>query len=106
MPELFLTGSPYKRLPVHLSFRFSRIEGESILLYLDTAFNVQVASGPACSSRTLEPSHVLLTLGLKHEEAHSLMITMLGLDNTIEEVPFVTDAITKTVERLRAITAM
>lgn len=106
IPESFLTGSPYKRLPGHLSFRFGRIEGESILLNLDAAFNIQVATGSACSSRTLEPSHVLLAIGLKHEEAHGSMIMTLGRDNTAEEVPYVVDAVTKTVERLRAITAM
>lgn len=106
IPESYLTGSPYKRLPGHLSFRFNRIEGESILLNLDTAFNIQVATGSACSSRTLEPSHVLLAIGLKHEEAHGSMIMTLGRDNNAEEVPYVIDAVTKTVERLRAITAM
>lgn len=106
IPESFLTGSPYQRLPGHLSFRFSRIEGESILLNLDTAYNIQVATGSACSSRTLEPSHVLLAIGLKYEEAHGSMIMTLGRDNTAEEVPYVIDAVTKTVERLRSITAM
>lgn len=106
IPESFLTGSPYQRLPGHMSFRFSRIEGESILLNLDTAYNIQVATGSACSSRTLEPSHVLLAIGLKHEEAHGSMIMTLGRDNTAEEVPYVIDAVTKTVERLRSITAM
>jgi cysteine desulfurase len=106
IPESYLTGSPYNRLPGHLSFRFGRIEGESILLNLDTAYNIQVATGSACSSRTLEPSHVLLAIGLKPEEAHGSMIMTLGRDNNAEEVPYVIDAMTKTVERLRAITAM
>ncbi|MDQ1261582.1 MAG: cysteine desulfurase, partial [Euryarchaeota archaeon] len=68
--ESHLTGHPTKRLPHHASFRFSRIEGESILLTMDSMFNIQVSTGSACSSRTLEPSHVLLAIGLRHEQAH------------------------------------
>jgi cysteine desulfurase len=101
-----LTGPKAGRLPGHLSFRFGRIEGESILLNLDTAFGIQVTTGSACSSRTLEPSHVLIAIGLKHEEAHGSMIMMPGRSNTMEEVPYVVDAVRKTVERLRMITAM
>lgn len=106
IPESFLTGPRAGRLPGHLSFRFSRIEGESILLNMDMAYDIQVATGSACSSRTLEPSHVLLAIGLKHEEAHGSMIMTLGRENTAEEVPYVIDSVIKTVERLRAITAM
>ena len=106
IPDSFLTGHPTDRLPGHLSFRFSRIEGESILLNLDTAYNVQVATGSACSSRTLEPSHVLLAVGLKHEEAHGSMIMTLGRSTQGEDVPYVVDAVKKTVDRLREITAM
>ncbi|MBT8506885.1 cysteine desulfurase NifS [Methanomicrobiaceae archaeon CYW5] len=104
--DAHLTGPATGRLPGHLSFRFGRIEGESILLNLDTAFGIQVTTGSACSSRTLEPSHVLLAIGLKHEEAHGSMIMMMGRSNTTEEVPYVVDAVRKTVERLRMITAM
>lgn len=106
IPDSFLTGHPTDRLPGHLSFRFSRIEGESILLNLDTAYNIQVATGSACSSRTLEPSHVLLAVGLKHEEAHGSMIMTLGRSTQGEDVPYVVDAVKKTVDRLREITAM
>jgi cysteine desulfurase len=106
IPDAYLTGHPDRRLPHHLSFRFSRIEGESILLYLDTAFHIQVATGSACTSRTLEPSHVLLAIGLKHEEAHGSMIMTMGRSNKEEEVPIVVNAVTKTVERLRSITAL
>lgn len=106
IPDSFLTGHPTDRLPGHLSFRFSRIEGESILLNLDTAYNTQVATGSACSSRTLEPSHVLLAIGLKHEEAHGSMIMTLGRSTQGEDVPYVVDAVKKTVDRLREITAM
>jgi len=67
--ETYLTGHPIQRLPHHASFRFSYIEGESILLNMDM-YGIQIATGSACSSKTLEPSHVLLAIGLKHEEAH------------------------------------
>ncbi len=106
MDETYLTGHPTKRLPHHASFRFSRIEGESILLTLDAMFNIQVATGSACSSRTLEPSHVLLAIGLKHEEAHGSMVTTLGKYNQPDQIPVITNAVRKTVERLRALSPL
>lgn len=104
--ESYLTGHPTKRLPSHASFRFSRIEGESILLTLDAMFNIQVATGSACSSRTLEPSHVLLAIGLKHVEAHGSMVMTLGKYNQPDQVPVVANAVKKTVERLRALSPL
>ena len=98
--ESFLTGHPTERLPNHASFRFSHIEGESILLNMDM-HNIQVATGSACSSKTLEPSHVLLAIGLKHEEAHGSMVLSLGRSNTMEEIPPIVKAVKATVERLR-----
>lgn len=104
--ESYLTGHPTKRLPHHASFRFSRIEGESILLTLDAMFNIQVATGSACSSRTLEPSHVLLAIGLKHEEAHGSMVMTLGKYNQPDHIPVIANAVRKTVERLRALSPL
>lgn len=104
--DAYLTGHPTSRLPNHASFRFSRIEGESILLTLDAMFNIQVATGSACSSRTLEPSHVLLAIGLKHEEAHGSMIMTLGRYNQPDQIPVVANAVRKTVERLRALSPL
>ncbi|TAJ43941.1 cysteine desulfurase family protein [Methanofollis fontis] len=104
--ESYLTGHPTDRLPNHASFRFSRIEGESILLNLDTLFGIQVATGSACSSRTLEPSHVLLAIGLAHEEAHGSVVMSLGRQNTQADVPVVADAMARTVERLRSISPL
>ncbi len=104
--DSYLTGHPEQRLPGHASFRFSRIEGESILLNLDTFFGIQVATGSACSSRTLEPSHVLLAIGLEHAEAHGSVVMTLGRSNVPEDVPYVADAMKKTVERLRAISPL
>lgn len=104
--DSFLTGHPRKRLPNHASFRFSRIEGESILLTMDAMFNIQVSTGSACSSRTLEPSHVLLAIGLKHEEAHGSMIMTLGKQNSLDQVPAIINATEKTVQRLRALSPL
>ena len=102
----YLTGHPTQRLPHHASFRFSGIEGESILLNMDMIYNIQVATGSACSSKTLEPSHVLLAIGLKHEEAHGSLVLTLGRSNKIEEVPVITKAVKETVERLRKLSPL
>ncbi|MCK4255459.1 cysteine desulfurase [candidate division WOR-3 bacterium] len=104
--ESHLTGHPTKRLPHHASFRFSRIEGESILLNMDTLYNIQISTGSACYSRTLEPSHVLLAIGLKHEEAHGSMVITLGHSNKIEQIPIITKAVKETVERLRKLSPL
>ncbi|QYZ79752.1 cysteine desulfurase [Methanofollis formosanus] len=104
--EAALTGHPTARLPHHASFRFSRIEGESILLNLDTFFDIQVATGSACSSRTLEPSHVLLAIGLTHEQAHGSVVMTLGRSNTVADVQYVADAMRETVGRLRGISPL
>lgn len=103
--ETYLTGHPTKRLPHHASFRFSHIEGESILLIMD-AQGIQVSTGSACSSKTLEPSHVLLAIGLKHEEAHGSMVMTLGRSNTVEQVPRVVDAVNEMVVKLRKISSL
>jgi cysteine desulfurase len=103
--ESYLTGHPIKRLPHHASFRFSHIEGESILLNMDM-YNIQIATGSACSHKTLEPSHVLLAIGLKHEEAHGSMVMTLGRSNNKEQVPIVVKAVKDTVERLRKLSPL
>jgi len=102
----YLTGHPTQRLPHHASFRFSRIEGESILLNMDTVYNIQVSTGSACSSKTLEPSHVLMAIGLKHEEAHGSMVMTLGRSNTVEEIPTIAKAVNETVQRLRRLSPL
>jgi cysteine desulfurase len=102
----YLTGHPTQRLPHHASFRFSGIEGESILLNMDMIYNIQVSTGSACSSKTLEPSHVLLAIGLKHEEAHGSMVLTLGRSNKVEQVPTITKAVRETVERLRKLSPL
>jgi len=103
--EAYLTGHPIKRLPHHASFRFSHIEGESILLNMDM-YNIQIATGSACSSKTLEPSHVLLAIGLKHDEAHGSMVMTLGRSNNIDQVPIIIKAVNETVLRLRKLSPL
>jgi cysteine desulfurase len=103
--EAYLTGHPAERLPHHASFRFSRIEGESIQLAMDM-LGIAVATGSACTSRTLEASHVLLAIGLAHDEAHGSMVATLGRRNSLDEVPRVVNAARETVKRLRAITPL
>jgi len=104
--ESYLTGHPTQRLPHHASFRFSGIEGESILLNMDMRHGIQIATGSACTSRTLEPSHVLLAIGLKHEEAHGSMVITLGRSNKLEDVPQITKAVKETIERLRKLSPL
>ncbi|MDD5529467.1 MAG: cysteine desulfurase family protein [bacterium] len=101
----YLTGHPTRRLPYQASFRFNRIEGESILLNMDM-YGIQIATGSACSSKTLEPSHTLLAIGLKHEEAHGSMVLTLGRANNTEEIPVVVKAVRETVERLRKLSPL
>jgi cysteine desulfurase len=103
--ESYLTGHPTQRLPHHASFRFSGIEGEGILLLMDR-HDIQVSTGSACSSKTLEASHVLLAIGLKHEEAHGSMVLTLGRSNKIEEVTEITTAVRETVTKLRQLSPL
>jgi cysteine desulfurase len=103
--ESYLTGHPKNRLPHHASFRFSHIEGESILLNMDM-YGIQIATGSACSSKTLEPSHVLIAIGLKHEEAHGSMVLTLGRSNNIDQVPKIVKAVKETVQRLRMLSPL
>ncbi len=105
LPEAYLTGHPTERLPHHASFRFSRIEGESIQLAMNM-LGIAVATGSACTSRTLEASHVLLAIGLAHEEAHGSMVATLGRANSVDEVPRIVGAVEETIKRLRAITPL
>ena len=98
--DAWVNGSMEKRLPGSLNFGFSYVEGESLLLYLDSK-GIAVSTGSACSSHKLEPSHVLLALGLKPEECHgSLRITM-GRSNNQEQVDYVAECIAEAVERFR-----
>jgi len=103
--DAWINGTMKRRLPGSLNFGFSYVEGESLLLFLDSK-GIAVSTGSACSSHKLQPSHVLLSLGLRPEECHgSLRITM-GRSNTKEEVDYVAQSIAEAVERFRGISAL
>jgi len=105
IPSSFLNGHPTQRLPNNANVRFSYIEGESLILSLDM-LGVACSSGSACTSKTLEPSHVLLAIGLRHEEAHGSLLFTLGKQNTGEDVDYVVNALPDIVKRLRAISPL
>jgi len=100
VPESYLNGHPIHRLPNNANIRFSYIEGESLLLSLDE-LGVYLSSGSACAAKTLEPSHVLLAIGLKHEEAHGSLVFTLGKYNTEEQIDYVIKQMPGVVKRLR-----
>jgi len=100
IPYSFLNGHPTERLPNNVSIRYNFIEGESMLLSLDM-MGVAASSGSACTAKTLEPSHVLLAIGLKHEEAHGSLMFSLGKQNTEEDIDYVVGLMPGIVKRLR-----
>jgi cysteine desulfurase len=100
--DSWLNGHPVKRLPNNAHFCFGLIEGESLILYLDEK-GIAASTGSACSSKSLEPSHVLLRIGLKHEEAHGSLRLTLGRENTKDEMDYVLKVLPREVERLREI---
>ena len=101
IPDVVHTGHPEVRLPNNASFCFQYVEGESILLHLDFA-NIAAASGSACTSGSLEPSHCLLAMGVPPEIAHGSLRFTFGPENTDEEVDQVLTVLAQVVERLRA----
>jgi cysteine desulfurase len=100
--DAHLTGHLTKRLPNNASFWFAYIEGESLLMQLDIN-GVSASTGSACSSASLEASHVLLAIGLKPQEAHGSLRLSLGKYTTNEDVNYVLEVVPKSVERLREI---
>ncbi len=100
-----LTGHPTMRLPNHASFTFEFIEGESMLLSLDLK-GVAASSGSACTSGSLEPSHVLLAMGIPHEIAHGSIRITLGRDNTMEDIDYFMEIMPPIVNRLRAMSPL
>jgi len=104
-PHSYLNGHPTERLPNNVNIRFSYIEGESLILSLDME-GVAVSSGSACTSKTLEPSHVLLAIGLAHEEAHGSLLFSLGRQNSKEDVDYVSGILPNIVKRLRAMSPL
>jgi cysteine desulfurase len=105
MEYTYLTGHRTKRLPNNASFRFSFIEGESIILQLND-LGITASTGSACSTKTLEPSHVLIAMGLRHEEAHGSLLLTLGRGNTIEDIDHVIVSVPKIVARLRELSPL
>ena len=100
IPHSALNGDRTKRLPGNVSFCFEGIEGESLLLLLD-AKGICASSGSACTSGSLDPSHVLLAIGHPHEVAHGSLRLTLSEENTQEEVDYIIEETTKVVKYLR-----
>ena len=95
-----LNGDRYQRLPNNANFSFEFVEGESLLLLLDTK-GIAASSGSACTSGSLEPSHVLLAIGLEPEVAHGSLRITLGEDNTEEDIDYLLEVLPEIVSRLR-----
>lgn len=100
IPEIKLNGHPTKRLPNNVNFSIKYIEGESILLMLDLN-GIAASSGSACTSGSLDPSHVLLAMGLTHEVAHGSVRMTLCDETTEEDIDYVLEVLPKVAERLR-----
>ena len=105
IPYVRLNGDHYNRLPNNVNFSFQFIEGESLLIMLDMA-GICGSSGSACTSGSLDPSHVLLAIGLPHEIAHGSMRLTLGEENTEEEINYVVEKIKEVVAKLRAMSPL
>lgn len=101
IPYSRLNGDPVRRLPGNVNVSFEYVEGESLLLWLDI-MGISASTGSACSSKSLEPSHVLIATGLPVEQAHGSLRFSLSHANTAEEVDRIIKAVTETVGKLRA----
>lgn len=105
VPYSHLNGHPTDRLPGNANISFEFIEGEGLLLLLDMN-GIAASSGSACTSGSLDPSHVLLAIGLKHEEAHGSLRTSFDMENTMEDIDKIVETVKKAVERLRAMSPL
>ena len=105
IPESRLNGHPTRRLPGNVNVSIRYIEGEALLLSLDMA-GIAASSGSACTSGSLDPSHVLLAIGLPHEIAHGSLRLSLGHETTEEEIDRVLEELPRIVERLRAMSPL
>jgi len=105
IPASRLTGHPTERLPGLASFVFECVEGESILLKLDGC-GICASTGSACSSASLDPSHVLLAIGLPHEIAHGSVRLSLGADTTGEDIDYLLQQIPGVIADLRAMSPL
>lgn len=100
IPFIKLNGHRTQRLPNNVNFSFRYIEGESLLLMLDHK-NIAASSGSACTSGSLDPSHVLLAIGLPHEIAHGSLRLTIGEETTMEDIDYVVESLVEIVEKLR-----
>ena len=98
--HVVVTGHPHNRLPGNTSFCVEFIEGESMLMLLNSQ-GVAVSSGSACTSRALKASHVLIAMGISHELAQGSLLFSFGLDNTSEDIDYVLEVLPSIVDRLR-----
>lgn len=105
IPYTKVNGHLTKRLPNNVNFSFHFIEGESLLLMLDLN-GIAASSGSACTSGSLDPSHVLLSIGLPHEIAHGSLRVTLGEENTYEQIDYFVEKLTGIVEKLRAMSPL
>ncbi|MGZ7117873.1 MAG: cysteine desulfurase NifS [Methanobacterium sp.] len=101
----YLNGNRTKRLPNNVNFRFTSIEGESLVLHLDSK-GIAGSTGSACSSKKLEPSHVLMAIGLKEVDAHGSLRLTLGKENTEEDIEHAIKSIQEAVETLRKLSPL
>jgi cysteine desulfurase len=99
--HVHLNGHPILRHPGNVNFSFEFIEGESLLLMLDNS-GISASSGSACTSGSLDPSHVLLAIGLKHEVAHGSLRITFGEKNTMQDVDYIIEALKEIVPKLRS----
>lgn len=105
IPHIKLNGHREKRLPNNINYSFKFIEGEALLLSLDMK-GIAASSGSACTSGSLDPSHVLLAMGICHEIAHGSLRLTLGKDNTEEQVDYVIETLPEIIERLRSMSPL
>ncbi|MCX5711094.1 MAG: cysteine desulfurase NifS [Candidatus Omnitrophica bacterium] len=105
IPDVILNGHPAKRLPNNVNFSIKYIEGESILLNLDM-LGIACSTGSACTSSSLEPSHVLLAIGLTHEVAHGSLRISMGRWTTVDDINYFMDNLPKIVSKLRAMSPL
>lgn len=105
VPYCRLNGDRTRRLPNNVNFSFRFVEGESLLIMLDME-GICASSGSACTSGSLDPSHVLLAIGLPHEIAHGSLRLTLSEETTMEEIDTVVEAVKKIVERLRSMSPL
>ena len=105
IPYARINGRRENRLPNNANFSFQFIEGESMLIMLDME-GICGSSGSACTSGSLDPSHVLLAIGLPHEIAHGSLRLTLSAETTMEQIDFTVDCLKKIVERLRSMSPL